>query len=885
MMPILYPPSKTGVAMATYIQSIVNDSSLGLGFLTDCISAVVTRERNGAFELEIQYPITGALYGDIQTSSWIKAKAAVGGNAQLFRVYKISKPLDGIVTINAEHISYMLNYAMCKPFSVTGKCSAVMEEIQDNIENGSAYPFTLSVGADKIDTATVDYTLSEPENVRALLGGREGSMLDVFGGEYEFDNLDVKLWNSLGQDNGVQIRYGKNLTDLKQDISDESMLTGVLPFWRRESEDEDGETVSEYSDRSTMSSGSASATIYNQEAAENFPYYPRIVPLDLSDEEKYQNRPPIYDATDPSPWTPLALYALDARVTRVISSETHRYICISQIFEDAEDGTSHGKGVAPETEDGKAYWEEYFSSDEYSDEAQKYFNSHNMSEPTVSLDVSFVDLSSTDEYKDVLPLESVDLCDTVHVEYGELGVTATLKVISTQFNVLEDRYDQISLGNAKSNFTNTIQEVTDFTEEQARVTPKRYNVSDGINHLMELISTSYGGYKINGADWGFSGETIFADSKTKSQATNVVRINQNGIFFSRKGANGPYESGFGIDGQLVANMLTAWRINAERITTGFISADGTKNGNYWDLDNGDFALGVSALVEIEDYTGSITYKPGDIIERNGVQYKCIKECTNIAPPNATYWQVYTGGQTLYDLLMHSNESAATADGKAVVADGKAVTADGKAVAAQASANNAQSTANTANSTANSALSAANSANNTLSVLNTFEGVFNKLTKNGTEECIKKDTDDHLYINASWIKTGVLQAALVDTANLKVNSIFLSGKDITSDCDWGTVLPVTFDYKWIMEYPYTVKVYIYMTATANYTVSDAEIVVKGLPKIKYNKMIAMWYRFPSEYNFRPGMIQNLSGNYGACITRGNNLVNGERYVLYFEYPKL
>ena len=563
-----------------------------------------------------------------------------------------------------------------------------------------------------------------------------------------------------------------------------------------------------------MSGGTVTATIYNQEAAENFPYYPRIIQLDLSDEEKYQNRAPIYDATTPSAWSGSSLYPLGSRVSRVISSETHRYVCISPVLDDSDDGTSHGKNIAPESQDGAAYWEEYFSADEYSDEAQKYFNSHNMSEPTVSLDVSFVDLSNTDEYKDVLPLESVDLCDTVHVEYGELGVTATLKVISTQYNVIEDRYDQISLGNAKSNFTNTIQEVTDFTEEQARVTPKRYNVSDGINHLMELISTSYGGYKIDGADWGFTGEIIFADSKTKLQATNVVRINQNGIFFSRKGANGPYESGFGIDGQLVANMLTAWRINAERITTGFISADGTKNGNYWDLDNGDFALGVSASVEIEDYSGSVTYKPGDIIERNGVQYKCIKECTNVAPPNSTYWQVYTGGQTLYDLLMHSNESAATADGKAVTAQGTANTA-------QSTANTAQSTANTANSTANSALGAANTANSTLSVLNTFEGVFNKLTKNGTEECIKKDSNNHLYINASWIKSGVIDAAF-----LKVNNFSLAGDDITSQITVVSSQDFLYHLK-VIRYPYSVE--FWFDVNPNNALPVDRVLLSGLPE--------------------------------------------------------
>ena len=88
-----------------YAKDATDFTKNGLGFLKDATKAVVTEERNGSYELSLQYPITGQWYDLITDGSIIKAKANETSDAQLFRVYKSSKPLKGLVTYSAEHIS------------------------------------------------------------------------------------------------------------------------------------------------------------------------------------------------------------------------------------------------------------------------------------------------------------------------------------------------------------------------------------------------------------------------------------------------------------------------------------------------------------------------------------------------------------------------------------------------------------------------------------------------------------------------------------------------------------------------------------------------------------------------------------------------------------
>lgn len=215
--PRLYPP--TAAAWDTN----------GLGALSDCISCVVEETLNGPFELEMQYRLNGLHYADITLRSIVLAKPNPTARPQPFRVYKISRPINGVVTINAQHLSYDLSGIVIEPFNAPSLASA-MEGMKTNAVTENPFEYE----TDK--TVISDFVVSYPSSARSLVAGQRGSLLDTYGGELEFDRYQVKLWAHRGKDNGVTIRYGKNMTDVNQEEDGSGVYTGVYPYWYSDEE-------------------------------------------------------------------------------------------------------------------------------------------------------------------------------------------------------------------------------------------------------------------------------------------------------------------------------------------------------------------------------------------------------------------------------------------------------------------------------------------------------------------------------------------------------------------------------------------------------------------------------------------------------------------------
>ena len=233
--------------------------------LTDTISCKVTEERNGAFELEMVVATTTPYFEEIQEGRYILAKPNHTQGAQAFEIYEISRPINQRVTIRAHHISYRLSFIPVEPFSCTGITDTLNGLVSNSLETN---PFTFTT---TITNEQSTYNQTAPASIRSRLGGTEGSVLDVFGGEYVWDNLTVSLLLHRGQDNGVQLRVAKNISALEQTTNLENVVTGALPYWSNE----DG-TVNLYGDIQ-----------YNSHV--NDYDYKRTVLLDLS--EQFETTP------------------------------------------------------------------------------------------------------------------------------------------------------------------------------------------------------------------------------------------------------------------------------------------------------------------------------------------------------------------------------------------------------------------------------------------------------------------------------------------------------------------------------------------------------------------------------------------------------------------
>lgn len=458
----------------------------GLGSLPDAISCSVVMRGNDEYEFEMEYPVTGKRFEELSLRKIIVSKPTPYDDPQPFRIYSISKIIDGIVTVNAEHISYDLSGYPVSSFKAETAVTAF-----DNMKDALVLPCPFTFFTDKTTVATM--TVDKPINVRSLLFGTEGSMLDVYGGEYEFDKFSVKLWNRLGKDRGVSIRYGKNLTDLEQEENCSAVYTGIYPFW---SSDEDG--LVELKEKVLKADGE-----YN---------FTRIYVLDLSDE-----------------------------------------------------------------------WQEPPSEEQLRSRAQSYMKANKIGVPKVSLKVSFISLTQSEEHKDYALLETVRRFDTVNVEFPELKVSATSKCIGTDYNVLTGKYNSIELGDSKPNIVDTIVE----QEINISKTPTKTFMEQAIDNATKLISGGLGGYVVLHSSTGGNhpDEILIMDTDNILTATKVWRWNSGGLGYSSTGYNGDFGLAMTMDGAIVADFITTGILQGSLLAANSVQSMAISQGFKSDITN------------------------------------------------------------------------------------------------------------------------------------------------------------------------------------------------------------------------------------------------------------------------------------------------------------
>ena len=202
-------------------------TSNGLGRLRDCAFCIVTEERNGEYTCDFDYPVDGAHFDEITLGRIIAVEHDDSDDIQPFDIVSYSKPINGIVSFHAVHISYRLRFtttATQNARSLNAVLFACMGRFCE-----PTHPFTF--WTDKQSEGYFPLGDGLPHSVREMLGGAEGSILDTYGGEYEFDKLTVKLWENRGQYRDFSIRYGQNMTDYieETDISDSYMA--ISAYW------------------------------------------------------------------------------------------------------------------------------------------------------------------------------------------------------------------------------------------------------------------------------------------------------------------------------------------------------------------------------------------------------------------------------------------------------------------------------------------------------------------------------------------------------------------------------------------------------------------------------------------------------------------------------
>lgn len=528
MIPILYDSSET--------EFLTN----GIGRLSDCISCVVTEERNGIYECEFEYPITGVHYQDITEGRYISVSHDEQGDRQPFKIYHKSAPINGVVTFNAHHISYALSNVILSPFEATSVASAF-----NHFETDLITPNEFTFWTDKASSG--HFAVEVPSSIRSVLGGSKGSILDAFGGgEYEFDGKTVKLYQNRGSYNGVEIRYSKNLTGIVHDVDTLGLYNAVVGYY---ADSNDNKVIGN--------------VVYGSGGISVLDYWTEHNDIEITNENG------------------VGIEFLNT-INQVVPLD------LSNDFDDVP------------------------TQDQLDEAAQSYLNRNQPWIPKENIKVNFVALWQTEEYANVAPLERVRLCDEVLISYPELGVyNVTMKVIKTEYNVLLDKYDSIELGVPKTSFAEVM---NNDTAEQ--IVKSESMMETAIANATKLITGGLGGHVVFSLNAeGKPEEILIMDTEDKATAVQVLRININGIGFSSNGVNGPYRTAWTLDGNFVADFITAGVLNANLLRAGVIRD--FSGESYWDLESGDFNLIGHIAMKYNNFyadLGTVVYHMHNFVE-------------------------------------------------------------------------------------------------------------------------------------------------------------------------------------------------------------------------------------------------------------------------------
>lgn len=457
MIPILYATISEGTVPSDY----------GLGSLTDALSCIVTEERNGSYELVMEYAASGIHAEDIEPNRFIMAKPNFTDSPQIFRIYKVGKEMNGKFQVFGQHISYDLSGKIV-PSGVTGG-SATASVLALKTQGGGNFNITTNISASR--TFKVDV----PSSTRSWFGGKAGSLLDIYGGEWKYDNYTCSLLSARGSDRGVQIRYGKNLTQLSQELDMSNLVTGVY-----------GYAVNPNTEAVTTGTKVSTGLVLD---------VPHDIAIDFSNDINWES---------------------STAVTTQLATLTANYIS---------------------------------------------GNSSSLIKIKNSITLDFVQMKDLQD--------RVDLCDTVHIFFEALGISASVKCVKTEWDVLAERYTKTTFGDARTNIADTISS----QGKKLDIVPTSSEMVDAVNRATELITGNLGGYVVlhdsNGD--GEPDEILIMDTADISTATKVWRWNENGLGYSGTGYSGPYGTAITNDGKIVADYVSTGVLNADLIKAGTIS--------------------------------------------------------------------------------------------------------------------------------------------------------------------------------------------------------------------------------------------------------------------------------------------------------------------------
>lgn len=458
------------------------------------LEATVTEELNGDYSLKVTMPRGKK---EIEIEQIIKAPTPKFD--QLFRVYNSDIDMLGNQLFYARHIFYDLLDYFIEDTRPSGSGALAISKILENT------PFTGT--SDITEQGTAYYQMMNP--VKAILGA-DNAFIEVWGGELERDNFNVRMKNHLGTDRGVSIRYRKNLTGLRLQTDLSGVYTKIMPTGLQEN----GHHLA-VEQAPTASQQLAESNLEHSVATKS-----RLVCLP----EKYVS-------------SPLIDNYVNIKTTRIHYSD----IKIDEETSEAQALEMLRNAAAQEFENG-------------------------LDKPQITATVEFIPLQNTEEYKDFAVLESVYLGDTVKIFHKDLNIELEAQVIEYEFDALSKRYNKVVLGNSNPKYGDTQKRYVEKQKEETTTA-----LEQAIINATQLITGNQGGYIVMSPSEKPQ-EIFIMDTPDMTTARKVWRWNLSGLGYSSTGINGPFALAMTMDGAIVADFITTGVLNGALIKAGSVQA-------------------------------------------------------------------------------------------------------------------------------------------------------------------------------------------------------------------------------------------------------------------------------------------------------------------------
>lgn len=181
------------------------------------LKAKVFCEDNGDFYLDLECGLE-------HVNEIIEGNIVVANTPQGEQAFRISNPEKSKTKVSAKayHVFYdSKNYAIADTNVVEKNCNQALAQINGATDNSS--PFVTYSDIETIDSTRV---------VRKSLHDAVSIVLEHWGGHLVRNNYSIQVLSSIGQDNGVVVRYRKNLEDISCVENWDDVVTKILPVGR-----------------------------------------------------------------------------------------------------------------------------------------------------------------------------------------------------------------------------------------------------------------------------------------------------------------------------------------------------------------------------------------------------------------------------------------------------------------------------------------------------------------------------------------------------------------------------------------------------------------------------------------------------------------------------